>query len=492
MKKHRGLLSAGISSMLLLNLFGSMPCPAVNAETEQTVMLGDVNSDGSFNSADAVMMQSYILGREAQGFTLGNADFDGNQRIDVFDVILLKKALIGYISENFYSEAGYITQEYTEVETEYITFKIDENIYVRNDLALHADRIYEAIETVTGMSFTDAPYGKRVVVNVSKPQDTESELSTGYAIGDEAYISSGDLLIDNDYAIIHEMIHTLEARYNPYYSGKTLSEGFAVYTNTLVLEYLEEHYPDTYAIGWSTIEHDMNHAVEEDIYDQSLEYWMENGYPHGNGLYGVGRMLLAYIHETKGDFTSWISARDEIGYIAGKWIENEDGTTSYEDGFTVDMQLELLKNVYGDDILDGCYDWLKENEADFMYQYDLSTWVTRDFTGIEQYDLYPSFYAGGNVINLLRKDIPVVYSNLTVNIGPTRFYLEKYKGYDASGIVLNVNEECQLALYDKDGNLLRECSGGDGISLEDVYKIKLVGDGTATKFTITNYTKEAS
>ncbi len=60
---------------------------------------GDVNLDGTINVADLVMLQKYLLGTETltaeQAF---NADMNSNNALDVFDNILLRRALIERIS----------------------------------------------------------------------------------------------------------------------------------------------------------------------------------------------------------------------------------------------------------------------------------------------------------------------------------------------------------------------------------------------------------
>lgn len=498
MKKQKALLSALISAVMLTNVCALFPSavPITTAEAASAAS-GDVNGDGVFSADDLSALQNFLLGSADITIIWQNGDMDGSQSLDSFDLTLMRKALITQINESFSSEGGYITQEFTTVETEHITFKIDENIYVRNDLAYHADIIYEAIEAVTGMSFTEGPYGKRTVVNVSRPQNaddgttlSESEVFTAYA-GREVYLPSGDLFIDQSYAIIHELVHVLESSYSEYFSHQVMTEGFATYVTSLVLEYLAENYPDTSVVVGPVESNIYNHDLcSDEIYSQPMEYWIENGYPlAGNGLYCVGLMFLEYLHDTKGDFTSWIPARDELGYFEGTLTENEDGTSFYEDGFTPQMQIDLVKSVYGDDIFDNCYDWLREHESEFILDYYWLDSIIWDLTGISEFDLYPEFNAIENNVDLLVLDAPIKYNDLTINIATVRFYLEKYKGYETSQIILNTNEECQLELYDENGELIRSCTGGQGISLENVYSIKLAGEGTCTEFFITNYTK---
>ena len=496
MKFSKRILSLSIGCMLSLNILASVPEFAVTANAdeagtvEQSLLLGDANGDGVLTADDAATLQRYLSGESVEGFAWQNVDFDENQKINIFDSILMKQTIVEEISQNYRCEGGFITREYTTIETEHITFKIDENIYVRNDLALHADRIYEAIETVTGLSFNGSVYSDRLVVNVSRPntQFEESEVSHYWAWYD-IELSPGNLFINKNTALIGAMADAILNRNLEHDPGDTLEYGFSVCTTGLALKYLEENYPDTYALSYSYIENNYDVQIKSDIYTQSLEYWMENDYTSGfNGLFSVGNMLLSYLYETQGNFTSWIAARDELGYFEPTHIENEDGTLTHIDGFTAEMQVQLLESVYGEGILDGCYDWLRENESSFIFNYSLST-LQRDFTGIQEYELYPEFNAVENTVELLSRNIPVTYNNLEINISSMRFYLEKYKGYDTSDIYLNINEECQLEFYDEDGTLIKECSGGQRIPLDGVQMIKLVGEGVVTEFLITDFIK---
>lgn len=56
---------------------------------------GDINSDGFVNVSDAVLLSKYILGSGTLTVAQAdNADMNGDKRLDVFDMILMRKAII--------------------------------------------------------------------------------------------------------------------------------------------------------------------------------------------------------------------------------------------------------------------------------------------------------------------------------------------------------------------------------------------------------------
>ena len=55
-------------------------------------MLGEINSDDSISSEDLIVMRKYLLGIK-NDIDLNVADFDNNNRVDILDLIKLKKKL---------------------------------------------------------------------------------------------------------------------------------------------------------------------------------------------------------------------------------------------------------------------------------------------------------------------------------------------------------------------------------------------------------------
>ncbi len=57
--------------------------------------MGDVNSSGTFEVADLVTTQKWLLGSpDAALAEWKNADYDGDGRLDTFDLCLMRKDLL--------------------------------------------------------------------------------------------------------------------------------------------------------------------------------------------------------------------------------------------------------------------------------------------------------------------------------------------------------------------------------------------------------------
>lgn len=58
-------------------------------------IVGDINKDGAFNVSDLVLFQKWLLGDPAAELKDANAaDFDKDKRLDMFDLVLMRKELV--------------------------------------------------------------------------------------------------------------------------------------------------------------------------------------------------------------------------------------------------------------------------------------------------------------------------------------------------------------------------------------------------------------
>ncbi len=65
--------------------------------TPNTVRFNDVSGDNRISLIDAVLMQKYIMGlKQLTDEQIANADFNMNGKVDLSDVVLLQRALLGY------------------------------------------------------------------------------------------------------------------------------------------------------------------------------------------------------------------------------------------------------------------------------------------------------------------------------------------------------------------------------------------------------------
>lgn len=72
-----------------------VPLPKQNIEENPVTTIGDVNGDSEFNIADAVLLQKWLLGSpDTQLTNLKAADFCKDNRLDVFDLCLMKRDLL--------------------------------------------------------------------------------------------------------------------------------------------------------------------------------------------------------------------------------------------------------------------------------------------------------------------------------------------------------------------------------------------------------------
>ncbi len=383
--------------------------------------------------------------------------------------------------------SGYITETDTVIEAGGIKLTVDKGIYVPGDVEEKTTKLISALETVSGLSFSDAKYNYNTVnVHVAKvnyiDEDgiaSESEAAGSWAASGDSRdleISAGDLFLGNSYAIAHELSHTLNFSNSSKFFCDVAREGFAEYNCFKAIEYLEQVDPEAaQALGKSDM-CTMNMDIHEPsaVYTQSVEYWMENGFPFeysGNGSYSLGFRFMAYLDDAYGDYSKWITASEDL---------EGDGQN-----FPMDQQFAAFRTAYGDDVFDGFYPWLKKNEKSFTVDYGKR--VEYDLQEAEAVTIYPYFMSFDCPTEIYN----IRYSDLYVNLEEAKRYLNQYKNRAIDDLVLDIrwSDDCdgRAELFDAFGNSLGVLEADNSISLDDVSFLLLKGEGTIAQLSINGY-----
>jgi len=401
----------------------------------------------------------------------------------------------------------YITTEAVSVDTGTLVFDIGENVYVPGNLAQMGETIAATIEKVTGLDFDGAGYAREIFpdgkVHISVSRDSlyveqdwyqglkTSEVGNAYAgAWGHVVVGPGDLFITDGYAVIHELGHMMMFRQSEWSHCRALNEGFAEYTAYLVVQELERTNPELAfrALTLSAVLANMEIWDYEKLFEHPIEYWFENTFEHsGNTDYAVGFRLMAYLHAVYGDYSKWITE-----------FENRHCFKTFSAGSDVSevqLQIEVLKATYGEDVLDNFYPWLKENLERFV-----PTTGWKNLAG--QHPVALNWYPAFNAIESVAKIQKLQYSDLYLNIESVRKYLREYKQQDVSDLVLVTSEPVQVELYWADGTYSTVMTNSqkaeapietmrwdddqqgyvyvttdEVLSLEGVSYIKLVGEG---------------
>ena len=381
------------------------------------------------------------------------------------------------VEDNFIE--GYVTLSNEVKQTNHFTINIDENVYVPGYLFEYIEIIYDAIETVSGLSFYNQHYNNdRIVIEVSQNNNVnESEFAPAYAHSKSpiAHISSGDLLLGNSYTLVHELSHVLQYSNSLWSYNNIYTEGFSEYNSYKVVKYLEEN--DMYVAKSieSSASQIANTQIEGNIYSQTIEYWLEN--PNKtydisfNGVYSVGMRFMNYLDSKYDNYTDWILYYEEKNpYYLDPFVSQD---------VIMNEQLNAMLETYGEDVFNDFYDWLEDNETS-LYQnpfgentptYNLET---MDYTYI-----YPYFNDKGNK-TVMTRFYKFSYDNLYIVIDEARNYLSEYKGKSTKNLTLKLSDKIRVKLYDANNNLIKDKKDNE-FSLEGVSYIKLSGNGTLGK-----------
>jgi hypothetical protein len=99
------LTSLNISSLDLDRLgqsrraIGAWDIGAYAYSTALSIKKGDVNNDDVVNMNDAVLTTEYLAGQSNPSFNLTNAEVDGQNTVDIYDVFLIAEYAVGEITK---------------------------------------------------------------------------------------------------------------------------------------------------------------------------------------------------------------------------------------------------------------------------------------------------------------------------------------------------------------------------------------------------------
>jgi len=382
-------------------------------------------------------------------------------------------------------KSGYITTEYTEIETEHFICKLDAHTYVIADLEYYLETLYDALQIASGLNFNTDELVKIIIeVKTKEPNENgyASETHGAYAYFDRIGISTGDLFISGGYTIAHELSHVLQYRNSGWYFSKTLQEGFAEYNTYKTVKYLEENHPEiAYHLKgaeWTITNMRISDEGYEYLYSKPLSYWYKNGFPSiyaGNVDYTVGFRLMRYLELVYGDFSLWITKYQE----KNPYDHNESNILD------ISEVLKVLPDAYGEDVETNFYSWLKENRS--FFDISISSIIT-DRTKLEYTNIYPSYWYNldKSVFNGFK------YKDISLNIAEFCRYITEYKDDELQNFRLECTtlEPVTIKFYDFDGNLISvqsSESNNNTYSLDGVGYIKFVGEGTITEFNILGF-----
>ena len=412
--------------------------------------------------------------------------------IDCADEVCAEKCA-GHSEEPVaFRDDDYITDSYISIDTGSAVLDIGPGIYVRGDIADKIETVLSTIEAVSDLDFDGMGYGKEIYqdgkIHVTAGRDNlyagldwyqgsaYSEVGSASAsLAAHVFISPGDLLISPSYAVVHELSHVLMYRQAGWAHCQLLTEGFAEYTTYLTLKSFEENDPSVLvSLGIPTDCINNMTLITEGLYEHPIEYWFENTIDASyslNSNYTIGFRFMSYLDEVYGDYTKWVLKFNEMYPYAG----NGEWNVS-----PVDQQFAVLKATYGDDVLDGFYPWLKNNEAKFKRNNS----PFMDIEGVDAINWYPTFDALTSSVRLLPR---FAYKDLYINVETVRKYLSEYKNCDISDLQLKIGERTAIVnLYRADGSYTT-VRGGRDVSLEEISYIKLVGEGYLSQLEIVGF-----
>lgn len=356
-------------------------------------------------------------------------------------------------------------------ESDRITFICERGTYLVDGYMEKTEKLLQAMETATGLPFADA----KIMLFLEDAGNRHSDFD--YVGGVDApnrmvQIGQGEGFMGNSWELIAYIAQVLQMDNAPQTFTEALTSGFAVYTAYDVLSWLEENNPDLYAAFSGKHQVYDNYYIHDPdtLYSASLEDWLESEYPYGqsNGSPALGFWLMKYLDEAYGDYTKWITAYDA-----------SNGTLD------LNGQLQLLKDAYGEAVLDGFYPWLQETLGKVPVGE-----IVSDYTQLREFICYPYLTEYDFPKELLRGEC----ADLCISFAQYRYYLTQVKEFTIDTLTLIKYTDTEVALYDAEGKFLHATKGTQTpegaylVCLDDAYYIRLLDSGFQDLYLDLTYT----
>lgn len=112
-----------------------IPLPGQNIEENLVMTMGDVNSDNKFNIADAVFLQKWLLGDpDTRLPNWKAADFCKDNKLDVFDLCLMKRDLLKITSSSYSIDTFGLTPTKSGVDEFMAQYSVPQSMYENDEL----------------------------------------------------------------------------------------------------------------------------------------------------------------------------------------------------------------------------------------------------------------------------------------------------------------------------------------------------------------------
>lgn len=264
-----------------------------------------------------------------------------------------------------------------QIETDYTILDPGNGITLTQEEIDRIDQLFEAMEEVTGLSFLNGKYGSgdKVTIHIQKGIYTLS-----------SYYNTKSIIIDincvreNMTATIHELVHILQFCNINSGSYPFLMEGHAEFWTQKISQYIldqkiEGLYEwidlESYLAKYQEFEYIRSLDDLSAIYDQDMDYWMDRGciidFSYSWPSYVYGRLFFLYLEDVYGNVNAFLPINARIPFkVTLSDFEEDAPRRKYID---IEPYKKLMMFVYGDDVFDNFYPWLREHEELFEQYY---------------------------------------------------------------------------------------------------------------------------